>query len=100
MKSMPKLDANTWANSKYYRGGFEAKMTKPNFLDLTGLATLHVPKTMDIKCGELCGEQCRENLVDLTGLATLHLPKSGRQVLQAELQAVQRGVHLQDEQGP
>ena len=28
-KAMPSLDANkAWANSKYYRGGFEAKMTK------------------------------------------------------------------------
>ena len=28
MKSMPKLDAESWANSKYYKGGFDAKMSK------------------------------------------------------------------------
>ena len=29
MKSMPKLaNSESWANSKYYRGGFEAKMSK------------------------------------------------------------------------
>ena len=29
MKSMPQaLDGQVWANSKYYRGGFEDKMTK------------------------------------------------------------------------
>ena len=28
MKSMPKLDSESWANSKYYRGGFDAKMSK------------------------------------------------------------------------
>lgn len=28
MKSMPKLDSEAWANSKYYKGGFEGKMTK------------------------------------------------------------------------
>ena len=29
LKSAPKLaDSATWANSKYYKGGFEAKMTK------------------------------------------------------------------------
>jgi len=28
MRSMPKLDSNAWANSKYYRGGFEDKMNK------------------------------------------------------------------------
>ncbi|KAG7202568.1 hypothetical protein KM043_009764 [Ampulex compressa] len=28
MKSMPKLDAQTLANSKYYKGGFEARMTR------------------------------------------------------------------------
>jgi hypothetical protein len=29
IKSMPtKLDSGTWANSKYYRGGFEDRMTK------------------------------------------------------------------------
>ncbi len=27
-KTMPKLDSKAWANSKYYRGGFEGKMTK------------------------------------------------------------------------
>ena len=28
MKTMPKLDSESWANSKYYRGGFDAKMSK------------------------------------------------------------------------
>lgn len=29
MKSLPNLvDGQTWANSKYYKGGFEGKMTK------------------------------------------------------------------------
>ena len=29
IKTMPKLgDSATWANSKYYKGGFEGKMTK------------------------------------------------------------------------
>lgn len=28
MKNLPTLDAETFANSKYYRGGFEPKMTK------------------------------------------------------------------------
>ena len=28
MKSMLKLDAESWANSKYYKGGFDAKMSK------------------------------------------------------------------------
>ncbi|TRY68493.1 hypothetical protein TCAL_13330 [Tigriopus californicus] len=28
IKSMPKLDAATWANAKYYKGGFEAKMSQ------------------------------------------------------------------------
>ena len=28
LKTMPKLDSASWANSKYYRGGFEGKMTK------------------------------------------------------------------------
>ena len=27
-QGLPKLDGQTWANSKYYRGGFEGKMTK------------------------------------------------------------------------
>ena len=26
--SMPKLDSESWANSKYYKGGFEPKMSK------------------------------------------------------------------------
>lgn len=28
MKNMPKLDAESFANSRYYRGGFDSKMTK------------------------------------------------------------------------
>ena len=28
LKSMPQLDSKAWANSKYYKGGFEDKMTK------------------------------------------------------------------------
>lgn len=28
MKNLPKFDAESMANSKYYRGGFEPKMTK------------------------------------------------------------------------
>ena len=28
VKNMPKLDSQTLANSKYYKGGFEAKMTR------------------------------------------------------------------------
>lgn len=28
LKAMPKLDAESLANSKYYKGGFEPKMTK------------------------------------------------------------------------
>jgi len=29
MKTMPKLgDSQSWVNSKYYKGGFEARMTK------------------------------------------------------------------------
>jgi DnaJ homolog subfamily C member 19 len=28
MKNLPKLDAESLANSKYYRGGFEPKMSK------------------------------------------------------------------------
>ena len=27
-KSMPRLDSQTWANSKYYKGGFEPKMSR------------------------------------------------------------------------
>jgi hypothetical protein len=26
MKTMPKLDAEAWANSKFYRGGFDGKV--------------------------------------------------------------------------
>ncbi|KAG8231597.1 hypothetical protein J437_LFUL012289 [Ladona fulva] len=28
IKSMPRIDAQTFVNSKYYKGGFEPKMTK------------------------------------------------------------------------
>lgn len=28
MKTFPKLDAESFANSRYYKGGFEPKMTK------------------------------------------------------------------------
>lgn len=27
-KTMPKLDSQTWANSKYYKGGFDPKMNR------------------------------------------------------------------------
>ena len=38
VKTMPKLDAQTWANSKYYKGGFEAKMTKREAALVLGIA--------------------------------------------------------------
>ena len=28
MPTMPKLDSESWANSKYYKGGFDPKMNK------------------------------------------------------------------------
>jgi DnaJ family protein C protein 19 len=28
LKTMPAIDAKTWANSKYHRGGFDPKMNK------------------------------------------------------------------------
>lgn len=28
MKTMPKLDSESWANSKYHKGGFDPKMNK------------------------------------------------------------------------
>ena len=39
VKNMPaQLDASAWANSKYYRGGFEAKMSRREAALILGLS--------------------------------------------------------------
>eukprot|EP00095_Tigriopus_kingsejongensis_P011922 snap_masked-scaffold507_size152468-processed-gene-0.19 protein:Tk11922 transcript:snap_masked-scaffold507_size152468-processed-gene-0.19-mRNA-1 annotation:"domain-containing protein" len=42
-KGLPKLDAQTWANAKYYKGGFDAKMTKREASLILGV-TPNAPK--------------------------------------------------------
>ena len=44
MKSMPKLDSESWANSKYYRGGFDAKMSKREAALVLGVSPTAQPK--------------------------------------------------------
>ena len=44
LKTMPKLDANTWANSKYYRGGFDAKMNRREAALILGVSPNAQPK--------------------------------------------------------
>lgn len=45
MKAVPTLDASkAWANSKYYRGGFEAKMTKREAALVLGVSPAAPPK--------------------------------------------------------
>ena len=44
-KTMPALDAGrAWANSKYYRGGFEAKMTRREAALVLGVSPNAPPK--------------------------------------------------------
>lgn len=38
MKTMPKLDAESWANSKYYKGGFDPKMNKREAALILGIS--------------------------------------------------------------
>lgn len=38
MKNLPNLDAETFANSKYYRGGFEPKMSKREAALILGIS--------------------------------------------------------------
>ena len=45
LKSIPTLTSSeTWANSKYYKGGFEAKMTKKEAALILGVSPNAAPK--------------------------------------------------------
>ena len=46
IKTMPSraLDSSTWANSKYYRGGFDAKMNKREAALILGVSPNAQPK--------------------------------------------------------
>ncbi|XP_001604394.2 mitochondrial import inner membrane translocase subunit TIM14 [Nasonia vitripennis] len=44
MKNMPKLDSQSLANSKYYKGGFEQKMTRREAALILGVSPA-APKT-------------------------------------------------------
>jgi len=48
MKQMPKLDAESWANSKYHKGGFDPKMNKREAALILGVSpTANVKKIRD-----------------------------------------------------
>jgi len=46
--SMPKLDSESWANSKYHKGGFEPKMSKREAALILGVSpTANIKKIRD-----------------------------------------------------
>merc|ERR1719391_1737618 len=46
--SMPKLDSEAWANSKYYKGGFDPKMNKREAALILGITpTANVKKVRE-----------------------------------------------------
>eukprot|EP00088_Acartia_fossae_P025903 TRINITY_DN2668_c0_g1_i12.p1 TRINITY_DN2668_c0_g1~~TRINITY_DN2668_c0_g1_i12.p1 ORF type:complete len:117 (-),score=26.54 TRINITY_DN2668_c0_g1_i12:631-981(-) len=48
MKNAPKLDSSSWVNSKYYKGGFEPKMSKREAALILGVSpTANVKKIRD-----------------------------------------------------
>ena len=45
---MPKIDSDSWANSKYYKGGFDPKMSKREACLVLGVApTANVKRVRD-----------------------------------------------------
>jgi len=47
-KGMPKLDSESWANSKYHKGGFDPKMNKREASLILGVSpTVNVKKIRD-----------------------------------------------------
>jgi DnaJ family protein C protein 19 len=47
-KTMPKIDSESWANSKYYKGGFDPKMNKREASLILGVSpTANIKKIRD-----------------------------------------------------